>query len=106
MHIYREWRRAPSLGVGARSDLQPAILQSRVRGTASESRQLLGKVSLRAGVSPGSPVRAGAGRAEHRSHTFKKKTRFKLYSTQRDAAGGLAYPCRGYFRRTKYDCAA
>lgn len=113
VYIYRKWRRrVPSFAIGAGSDLRPAILQSRVRGTESETRQLLDKVSRRAGVSSGCSARAGAGRAERRFHTFKtnpkkKKTRhFKLYSTHTEAAGGLAYPCRGYFRRTKYDCAA
>lgn len=104
VYIYRKCRCAPSFGIGARSDLQPAILQSRVRGTESATRQFLDKVSLCAGASSDSSVRAGVGRAEHRFHTFKK-LHFQLYSTHTDAAGGLAYPCRGYFRRTKYDCA-
>lgn len=71
VYIYRKCRCAPSFGIGARSDLQPAILQSRVRGTESATRQLLDKVSLCAGISSGSSARAGVGRAEHRFHTFK-----------------------------------
>lgn len=63
----------PSLCSGASSDLQPAILEPRVRGSASAARRLQDKLSRRAVIfSPRSPaVRAGGGRAGRPVDTFK-----------------------------------
>lgn len=52
---------------GAPSDLQPAILEPRVRGTESASRQLSDKLSRRAGISSGAAVRGGRGAERRRT---------------------------------------
>lgn len=94
MYIYRKSRRGadPSLCVGASSDLQPAILEPKVRDTESATRQLSDKLSRRAGISSSPAERGGVGRAGHPFDTFKKLY-FKLYSTHTLAAWELAYPC-------------
>lgn len=80
VYIHRKSRCGadPSLCIAASSDLQPAILEPRVRGTESATRQRSDKLSRLAGISSSRAVRGGVGRTGHPCNTFK--TIFLNYS--------------------------